>query len=238
MSSGVHADVWAAEQGGVTVNPFDQLDATLEPEVTRGRRPGRHRVVTVNSGNRPGGVQIDYSDRDGELEFDPPQAGGTLAPGESVTNEVRVNGPRSWFGRTRSLPFTARVSPIGNGPPGPGRMPIVLNGTRRQVPVFPWWIPTVALALVGLAIALYAVIPTTLVPSVRDQPQAQALATLTAAGYVATAVPRATRPCRRASRSAPRPARTRRCGAARGSRSSCRSGSARSARCRSRTWSA
>src|SRR5215207_4182302 len=48
--SQMHSDVVGSERGSVTVGPFDQVSAALEPEVTRGRKPGLHSLILTNSG--------------------------------------------------------------------------------------------------------------------------------------------------------------------------------------------
>jgi hypothetical protein len=63
---------------------------------------------------------------------------------------VRINGPRRWFGRTTRCPFSAVVTPTSPQPP------IMLNGTRCQAAVFPWWVPAATLAIVAVTIALFA----------------------------------------------------------------------------------
>jgi beta-lactam-binding protein with PASTA domain len=183
VASAVHRDVWASEPGAVVVLPFDQLDAMLEPEVTRGRRPGRHRVTTVNGGNRSTGVHVRFADRDGELTFDPPESSTPLLPGESEVHEVRVGGPRRWFGRTQTHSFTATVTQPAAGPPGMTRPPIVLNGTRRQIPNFPWWIPTAALAALALIIPLLLWAGQKTVPAVAGEPVLVAEQRIRDAGY-------------------------------------------------------
>lgn len=178
VRSRLHHDVADRAGGVVTVAPFDRLDATLTPEVTRGRRPGTHRVTLTNEGNRPATVAVGLRDRDGELSFDPPQFSGLLQPGESRLQRVQVGGRRRWFGRTETHPFTAVITP-GGAP-----QPITLNGTRRQMAVFPWWIPTMALALVAVAVAVYALWPGDRVPPVVGDTLQEATDELVAAGYV------------------------------------------------------
>jgi len=184
--SQVHSDVSAHERGSVTVLPFDQLGATIEPEVTRGRKPGRHTVTLANHGNRPIGVQLALTDRDGELTFEPREIGGTLPAGGQYQQNVLVNGPKRWFGRTQSYPFSAAVTPAGQSPAQPAlgvAQPITLQGNRRQLPILPWWLPTAALALVAVAIAVYALLPAKLVPSTSGLSQDEAVRLLTDAGY-------------------------------------------------------
>ncbi|MGH8573035.1 MAG: PASTA domain-containing protein, partial [Gammaproteobacteria bacterium] len=50
------------------------------------------------------------------------------------------------------MAFSAVVSPAGAQPP------IILNGVRQQLPVFPWWAPPAAVALLALVIALAALL--------------------------------------------------------------------------------
>jgi len=186
-ASDIHPDVWASEPGIVTVLPFDQLDASMEPEVSRGRRPGRHRVTTVNGGNRATSVHVEYADRDGELTFDPPEASAPLRPGETQVHQVGVGGPRRWFGRTETYSFTATVTQPTAGPAGAGppmsRPPIVLNGTRRQIPNFPWWIPTAALAALAITIPLVLWLGQKTIPAVAGEPVTVAEQRIRDAGY-------------------------------------------------------
>jgi len=184
--SQVHSDVAAAERGLVTVLPFDQLNATLNPEVTRGRKPGRHTVTLTNQGNRPAGVQVALTDRDGELTFNPQHTSGTVALGARIDHNLLVNGPKRWFGRTQSYPFSAVVTPAAQPQAQPAlgaAPPITLQGNRRQIPIFPWWIPTAALALVAVAIAIYALLPAKAVPGTSGLPRDDAVRLLTGAGY-------------------------------------------------------
>jgi beta-lactam-binding protein with PASTA domain len=186
VRSQVHSDVSALERGSVTVLPFDQLGAAIEPEVTRGRKPGRHTVTLANHGNRPIGVQLALTDRDGELTFDPRQIGGTLPAGGQYEQSVLVNGPKRWFGRTQSYPFSAAVTPAGQPQAQPAlgvAQPITLQGNRRQLPILPWWVPTAALALVAVAIAVYALLPAKLVPGTSGLSRDEAVRLLTDAGY-------------------------------------------------------
>jgi hypothetical protein len=121
--SAVHTDVSDVARGRLTVTPFEQLSAVLRPEVSRGRRPGRHQVSVTNDGNTPVNTQLTFHDQDGELTFDPPSGAAMLRPGTTQSFPVRINGPHRWFGRTERLPFSAVVTPAGPHPP------ITLNGT-------------------------------------------------------------------------------------------------------------
>lgn len=180
--SEVHHDVSDRVAGVVTVGRFDELHATLEPETTRGRRPGRHQLTVTNAGNAVLAVQVALTDRDGELTYDPPRFGAPVPAGSSVQQEVTVVGPVPWFGRTQSHSFAATVTSDGAPPP------VLLSGVRRQLPRFPWWVPTAALALVGILIAIYALLPADTVPTVAGQVREAAVATLANAGYRAVEI--------------------------------------------------
>ncbi len=94
-----------------------------------------------------------------------------------VREQRGTSGPHKWFGRTQTYPFTATVTAEG------APTPILLNGTRRQVPRFPWWIPTAALALVGILIAVIALWPKPKVPVVGGVDRLAATTQLEDAGY-------------------------------------------------------
>ncbi|HWM02098.1 MAG TPA: PASTA domain-containing protein [Actinophytocola sp.] len=179
--SAIHDDVIDVARGRLTVTPFEDLRAVLTPEVSRGRRPAQHQVSVTNGGNMRVNTQLAFRDQDGELTFEPRGGAAMLQPGATQHFPVRINGPRRWFGRTERLPFSAVVTPASPQPP------ITLNGTRCQTAVFPWWIPTAALAIVALAIALYAVWPTPGTPRVPVIPlvdEATAVQLLTNANYI------------------------------------------------------
>jgi beta-lactam-binding protein with PASTA domain len=173
----VDADVHGRVAGALTIGRFDEISAALEPEMTRGRKPGQHRVTVVNRGNAPLNVQVALADQQGELSFDPSRFAGILAPGVSATQEVEVAAPVKWFGRTQVHPFTGNVT---TDAPGQAAM---LQGRRRQVPRFPWWVPMLVLALVALAIPIYALLPKATVPPVDGKNRDEAIALLTGAGY-------------------------------------------------------
>jgi beta-lactam-binding protein with PASTA domain len=176
--STVNPDVMPRASGRVVVGSYTQVDAELTPEVTRGRRPSTHHLGVVNGGNEAAVVAVELHDKDKELTFVPAAFEGRLAPGGRLEHPFTVIGPRPWFGRTQTFPFTAEVRPHG------APQPILLNGTRRQVPRFPWWVPTVALALVGLVIAAVALWPKAKLPNVVGLDEAAASAKIQDAGYV------------------------------------------------------
>jgi beta-lactam-binding protein with PASTA domain len=148
----VHVDVSDVARGQLTITPFENLSAVLTPDVSRGRKPARHQVSVTNGGNTPVNTRLAFKDQDKALTFEPQEGTAALQPGATTDVPVLINGPHRWIGRTERLPFTAVVTPSGTQPP------ITLNGTRQQTALFPWWIPTAALAVVAIAIALFALL--------------------------------------------------------------------------------
>ena len=173
----VDADVHGRVAGALTIGRFDEISAALEPEMTRGRKPGRHQVIVANTGNAPLNVQVALADQQGELNFDPARFGGPLAPGMTATQDVKVSATVKWFGRTRVYPFTGTVTTDA-----PAAMVPPLQGKRRQVPRFPWWIPTAALAVIAILLALVGLFRPE-VPSVHNMTPAAAKQTLASHHY-------------------------------------------------------
>ncbi|HEU0133095.1 MAG TPA: PASTA domain-containing protein [Mycobacteriales bacterium] len=146
----LHRDVRASADGVVVVGPFVDVAGRLEPEATRGRRPGTQALHLTNAGNAAADVAVAFDDHDELLTFTPEQAPVTVPPGETARLATRVAAPRIWIGRTKSHQFTATVTP-------PGRPPVTVNGVRHQKPFLPWWLPLLLALLVvgGVAVVNY-----------------------------------------------------------------------------------
>jgi beta-lactam-binding protein with PASTA domain len=179
--SDVHADVVDRVAGVLEVGPFTQLNANLDPEMTRGRRPGLHRVTLTNAGNAPLMVETELSDREGELTYDPPGFAVPVAPGATEVGEVRVGAKVRWFGRTQTFPFTATATTAG-------LPPIPLSGVRRQLPRFPWWIPVAAAVVITLLAIFVPPLFRSRVPDVGTLDRVAAVATLKDSGYEVTEI--------------------------------------------------
>lgn len=175
--SAIHPDVSAAETGVVTVGPYVEVTAELEPPVSRGRKPSRHAVLVANNGNAAADVQVELQDRDGVLTFTPAEAAVAVPAGASVPVPTAVGGPRKVFGRVQSHQFTAVVTP-------PRGQPVVtLNGVRHQRPLLPWWLPVAALLLLVAAALVIPRLGQARVPKVVGLAAAEAQARLEDAGY-------------------------------------------------------
>jgi beta-lactam-binding protein with PASTA domain len=174
--SDVHADVADRVAGVVEVGAFAQLNANLEPEMTRGRRPGLHRVTLTNAGNAPLVVETELSDREGELTYDPPGFAVPVPPGATEVGEVRVGAKVRWFGKVQTFPFTATATSAG-------LPPIPLSGVRRQLPRFPWWIPVAAVVAITLLAIFVPPLFRSRVPDVGTLDRVAAVAKLKDSGY-------------------------------------------------------
>jgi beta-lactam-binding protein with PASTA domain len=173
----VDVDVAGHVDGALTVGRFDEMTASIEPEMTRGRRPGRHRLTVVNLGNGPLDVKVALADQQGELSFNPGRFGGRLAPGATATEDVVVAAPLKWFGRTQVHPFSGSVSTDVRG------QAAQVQARRRQVPRFPWWVPTALLAAVAIAFGVIALLPKAKVPTIGALDRLAAAKALSDAGY-------------------------------------------------------
>lgn len=148
-TSTVHAGVGDRAVGNLTVEPFAELHADLQPRASRGRTTGRHRVQVSNTGNVALSVDVTVQDQDSVLEFEPTSVAERISNGETLDLPLVVSGRRRWFGRSRSHSFTAEV--VG------GERPITLAGVRHQEAMFPWWVPPATLAMVVLVAAFVVV---------------------------------------------------------------------------------
>lgn len=173
----VHTDVADVARGRLTVTAFQDLQAVLVPESSRGRKPGRHLVKLTNGGNTPLTSDVVFKEQ-APLSFEPQRSTATLAPGETAELPVLVKGAHRWFGRPELTAFSGVATPAGAQPP------IMLQGTRTQNAMFPWWVPLAAAGALALGIMLAFLWPTPKVPDITQSfSQAVAVQTLKDAGY-------------------------------------------------------
>ncbi|PJN32048.1 hydrolytic protein [Streptomyces sp. CB02613] len=165
----------------VTVEPFHELRAELEPRRRRGWLGARFRTAVQNQGNTP--VDVTLAGRqDGEdlrLAFTPDRK--RLEPGESAEVALKVRARKPiWFGEPATWPFevlategaevvgsaegstekdaepkAVATSPVDDGQPG-GAEP--LPGEFAQIPVLPKWLLIVLAALLALLLAWFALV--------------------------------------------------------------------------------
>ena len=134
----------------VTVAPYGQLDAVLEPQRRRTWwRGGRFAVRLGNRGNTPINVALDAADAGEELRYRGIAASTTLAPGEEAEAPLRVRRTKPmWFGKSVSTPFKVVATPTSDPQLDQGVKE--LDGELVQMAVLPRWL----LALLALLLAL------------------------------------------------------------------------------------
>jgi beta-lactam-binding protein with PASTA domain len=183
----VHSDVRDVARGRLTVGAFENLQAVLQPDSSRGYKSAQHQVTVTNGGNTSVNAQVAFTDQGKVLTFEPKDKQVALQAGNAVDVPVTLNGPVKWFGRTQQLPFSATVTPAGTQPP------IMLNGVRQQTAMFPWWVPPAAIALVALLVPLLLLwmLRTPKVPMIGNVDELAATKTLTDEGYVPNVIKKA-----------------------------------------------
>ncbi|MEE4489763.1 COG1470 family protein [Streptomyces sp. BE230] len=156
-----HPESVAVPEATVTVEPFRELRARLEPGRRRGWLAARFRTSVQNRGNTP--VDVVFSGKqEGEelrLAFTPERR--SLQPGESAEAGLRVRARKLiWFGAPATWPFEVRaVDSEGADKEGeqPGRAE-PLPGEFAQLPLLPKWLLIVLAALIALLVAWFALV--------------------------------------------------------------------------------
>jgi serine/threonine protein kinase len=123
----------------LTIAPFSQFRAELQPQRLRAGRAGR--LMVSNQGNTQETFNVQFSDPAEELVFQPAQLQVRAPEGGFAIAEYRVQ-PRQtrWLGGERSHSFSARV----NLPKG---QPQTTQGTLVSYGLIPVWIPPAIIML-------------------------------------------------------------------------------------------
>jgi len=155
-ASTVHQGVNRVVNGEVTVGGFLVTSASLSPESTRGRRRKFTHVLSLdNQGDMPWHVNVTAVDTSGSLTFDGSPV--TIEVPLGTSSIVKLNGraPTRWIGGTEQLPFQVKTGPVsGTVDTGDHR---VMPATRMQIAWIPRWLPPALVAVLALAIAVWAV---------------------------------------------------------------------------------
>ncbi len=175
------------EEGSVTVAPFTELTAELEPRTARGRRAARFRLVVTNLGNHKVTTELSALDADLLLNFRVHPSVVVCQPGTSTYVMLQAK-PRKRFlrGPDTTMPFQAFVLPEEEEP-------VTVDGAMHQQQMMPkWLLPAIALVLAAAA-ALIALWFLVLKPTVQStavqaaqQQNAQLAAQVGAASRAAT----------------------------------------------------
>ena len=134
----------------VTIEPFAQLDAALDPQRRRTWWLGaRFHVRLGNQGNMPVDVALDAADPGAELRYRGVPSSSALEPGADSDARLRVRTPKlNWFGKPITTEFQISAAPTSE--PHFGQDSKKLNGELVQMAVLPRWL----LALLALLLAL------------------------------------------------------------------------------------
>jgi hypothetical protein len=140
-------------EGDVEVGAFRNIDATIGPKTSRGRRAGKHHVDMTNWGNEPVLVEITGADPDERLGFaiKSPVLELPVGGGKSVNVTVRPAGAVLRGPITR-LPFTITVRQAGAAPDDESAWRRDLDATFEQRPLIPGWV-MLLIPLIAIAIA-------------------------------------------------------------------------------------
>jgi hypothetical protein len=147
--STLHPGLFTDANATLDVAAFREVNAALVPQQTSGRGRTTHRVDITNAGNVVEPVRVEASDPTGKIRFGLPAGELPLQPGKHPVT-VPVRPPTRWLGKPPQMPFSVTVTPR---PPLP---PIRLDGSREIIPLIAGWVPKVALALAGVAVAVAA----------------------------------------------------------------------------------
>jgi beta-lactam-binding protein with PASTA domain len=141
--------------GRVEITPYEQIESELRPEIVTGRRRGEYAVMVKNRANAPLDTEVTGVDSQNALKFGFAKSRFVAEPGRRDGTTFTVKPKHQhWIGRTidRRFEVTAKGA-VGESTARP------LQGTFRQKPWIPFWVPIVIPALVAGAVLLYSLIP-------------------------------------------------------------------------------
>ncbi|MGN6378316.1 MAG: PASTA domain-containing protein [Gaiellales bacterium] len=139
----------------LTVPPYSELTGELRPKTASGRRSARFAAAATNTGNAPVEVEWEGSDENQQCRFKFERQRTGVRPGRESTTVVRVRAvKRPWFGK----PVDHRFELVGT-PVGSDTGEVVVEGTFRQRPRIPTWVPAAAVIAIALGIVGYKLWP-------------------------------------------------------------------------------
>jgi putative Ig domain-containing protein/Big-like domain-containing protein len=143
------------EEGVVKVGEFSDVDLSLVPKTSTGRRSARFRVIVENRGNRREDISIDASDADLKLSYRARPTEFSSAPGTATFVRLVTVPRRTFFkGPNRTLPFEVSALPEDGAP-------IKADGVMLEKQILPGWLlPLFGIAVLaaGLLLALWFVV--------------------------------------------------------------------------------
>ena len=148
-------EVTGRTQGKVEITPYEQIESELRPEIVTGRRRGEYAMMVRNRANAPLDTEVTAVDSQNALNFKFEKGRFIAEPGRRDGTKFTVKPKHNhWIGRIidRRFEVTAK-GVVGESTARP------LQGTFRQKPWIPFWVPIVIPALVAGAVLLYSLIP-------------------------------------------------------------------------------
>ncbi|MFI1990108.1 hypothetical protein [Actinoplanes sp. NPDC020271] len=145
-----HPDATVVQEGVLTIEPFSEVTAQLQPGSQSGRRQGRYRIDTDNHGNVAEELAFAAADGTDQVTFALRPAALLAANGTRAETRLTVKARRwLWWGPSREFPFTAEVQPAG------GRL-LAMEGVFVQKPIISAGLLKLLAALLALLLALLA----------------------------------------------------------------------------------
>ncbi len=145
-----HPDATVVQEGVLTVEPFSDIAAQLQPATQSGRKQGRYRIDTDNHGNVAEELAFVAADGTDQVTFAVRPAALLAGNGTRAETRLTVKARRwLWWGPPREFPFTAEVHPTG------GRA-LAMEGVFVQKPVISAGLLKLLAALLALLLALLA----------------------------------------------------------------------------------
>ena len=145
----------------ITLEPYNELESELRPEIASGRRGAEFAIAVRNVANAPIEIVVSALDEEGacRFDFDKPQL--SAAPGRRDGTPFRVRPPKQMiFGRTKERRFSVTAQAVGSevaARPQPA--------VFKQRPWIPAWVIPIVPLLIIAGVALWALRPnTTTVP--------------------------------------------------------------------------
>lgn len=182
------------EEGVVRVGEFSELDVSLVPKSSTGRRSAKYKLIVENRGNRFEKLSVEAVDADVKLAFKSRPGDFEAPPGTATFVRLTASPRKTFFkGPNRSLPFDVTTRPEEG-------TPVKASGVMLEKQILPeWLLPMLGLAVLaaGLLLALWL---TVLRPIVHSAATAAA-----DAGKAATSAKSAAKSAKSASAATPAP---------------------------------
>ncbi len=142
-------------EGDVEVGAFKNIDATIGPKTSRGRRSGKHHVDMTNWGNEPVLVELTAADPDERLGFIFKSPVVELPVGSGLSVDLKVKPANTFLrGPAARQPFTVTARQAGAAPNDESAWRRDLDAAFEQRPILPGWvmllIPLIAIAAAGV----------------------------------------------------------------------------------------